>query len=44
VFVGAHYRGRTEVRSPRAYGDRASVRAITVTAALDLGRRLLEDS
>jgi nicotinamide-nucleotide amidase len=44
AFVGAHYRGRTEVRSPRAYGDRASVRAITVTAALDLGRRLLEDS
>lgn len=43
VYVGAHYRGRTEVRRPRAYGDRANVRAISVTWALDLGRRLLEE-
>lgn len=44
LFVGASYRGRTEVRSPRAFGDRAHVRALCVTAALDLGRRLLEES
>lgn len=43
VFVGASYRGRTEVRRPRAYGDRSNVRAVTVTWAIDLGRRLLLD-
>lgn len=43
VYVAAHYKGRTEVRRPRAYGDRANVRAISVTSALDLGRRLLEE-
>lgn len=41
VFVGACYRGRTEVRRPRAYGDRGNVRAVSVTWAIDLGRRLL---
>ena len=41
VFVGAHYRGRTEVRGPRAYGDRDNVRAVTTTWAIDLGRRVL---
>lgn len=41
VFVGASFRGRTEVRRPRAYGDRSNVRAVTVTWAIDLGRRLL---
>jgi nicotinamide-nucleotide amidase len=41
VFVGASYRGRTEVRRPRAYGDRGNVREVTVTWAIDLGRRLL---
>lgn len=41
VFVGAAYRGRTEVRRPRAYGDRGNVREVTVTWAIDLGRRLL---
>lgn len=41
VFVGAAFQGRTEVRRPRAYGDRSNVRAVTVTWALDLGRRLL---
>ena len=41
VFVGACLRGRTEVRRPRAYGDRGNVRAVTVTWAIDLGRRLL---
>ncbi|HEX2195345.1 MAG TPA: competence/damage-inducible protein A [Actinomycetota bacterium] len=41
VFVGASYRGRTEVRRPRAYGDRDNVRAIAATWAIDLGRRML---
>ncbi|HEX2294476.1 MAG TPA: competence/damage-inducible protein A [Actinomycetota bacterium] len=41
VFVGATFRGRTEVRRPRAYGDRGNVRAIAVTWAIDIGRRLL---
>jgi nicotinamide-nucleotide amidase len=41
VFVGAWLDGRTEVRRPRAYGDRANVRAASATWAIDLGRRLL---
>lgn len=41
VFVAAHYKGRTEVRRPRTYGDRDNIRGIAVTAALDLGRRVL---
>ena len=41
VFVGACYRGHTEVRRPRAYGDRGNVRDVTVTWAIDLGRRVL---
>ncbi len=44
IFVAAHFGGRTEVRRVRGYGDRDHVRAIAVTAAIDLGRRLLEDS
>jgi PncC family amidohydrolase len=44
VFVGACYGGRTEVRKPRAYGNRANVRAMAVTGAFDLARRLLEGS
>jgi nicotinamide-nucleotide amidase len=43
VFVGAHLEGRSsEARLVRGYGDRANVQAIAVTAALDLGRRLVE--
>ncbi|HVL64893.1 MAG TPA: nicotinamide-nucleotide amidohydrolase family protein, partial [Actinomycetota bacterium] len=42
VFVAASYGGSVEVRKPRAYGDRSNIRAMSVTAALDLGRRLLE--
>jgi nicotinamide-nucleotide amidase len=42
VYVGASYKGRTEVRKVRGYGDRESIRRIASTAALDLGRRLLE--
>ena len=41
IFVAATFGGRTEVRRVRGYGDRANVQAIAVTAALDLGRRLL---
>jgi nicotinamide mononucleotide (NMN) deamidase PncC len=41
IFVGASFGGRTEVRKVRGYGDRDHVRAIAVTSALDLGRRLL---
>ncbi len=44
IFVGAALGGRTEVRKVRGYGDRSNVRAIAVTAALDLGRRLLDQS
>jgi nicotinamide-nucleotide amidase len=43
VYVGAVLEGRTEVRRVRGYGDRFNVRAMAVTAALDLGRRLVED-
>jgi nicotinamide-nucleotide amidase len=43
VLVAAHLAGRTEVRRPRAYGDRGNVRAIAATWAVDLGRRLLLD-
>jgi nicotinamide-nucleotide amidase len=41
IFVGATFGGRTEARHVRGYGDRANVQAIAVTAALDLGRRLI---
>ena len=41
IFVGATFGGRTETRKVRGYGDREHVRAIAVTAALDLGRRLI---
>jgi nicotinamide-nucleotide amidase len=42
IFVGASYGGRTEVRHVSARGDRANVTAFAVTAALDLGRRVLD--
>lgn len=42
VFVGATFNGRTEVRKIRGYGDRDNIRALSVTAAADLGRRLLD--
>ena len=41
IFVSAHLNGSTEVRKVRGYGDRDHIRAFAVTAALDLGRRLL---
>lgn len=42
IFVGATFGGRTEVRQVRGYGDRENVRAIAATAALDLGRRMVQ--
>ena len=41
IYVGADIHGRTEARFVRGYGDRDNVRAFAVTAALDLGRRML---
>jgi nicotinamide-nucleotide amidase len=42
VFVAGHFRGRTEVRHVRAYGDRDHIRRIAMTSSCDLGRRLLQ--
>ncbi|MDQ3766799.1 MAG: competence/damage-inducible protein A [Actinomycetota bacterium] len=42
VFVGACWGGRTLARRAFAYGDRDNIRSLAVTAALDLGRRLIE--
>lgn len=44
IFVGATFGGRTEVRHVSGYGDRRHIRALAVTSAIDLGRRLLEES
>ncbi len=41
VFLGAWFDDRTEVRRIQAYGDRSHIRAQSVSAALDLGRRLI---
>jgi nicotinamide-nucleotide amidase len=41
VYVAASLRGRTEGAAIRGYGDRSNVRTQAVTAALDLGRRML---
>jgi nicotinamide-nucleotide amidase len=42
IYVGASWRGASEARHIRGYGDRGNMRGIAVTAALDLGRRFLE--
>lgn len=42
IFVGASFAGRSEVRKVRGYGDRGNVKALAATAAIDLGRRLLQ--
>jgi nicotinamide-nucleotide amidase len=44
IFVGATFGGETTARRVQGYGDRDNVRAIAVTAALDLGRRLVASS
>ena len=41
VYVGATFDGGTEVRRVRGYGDRANIRGIAISAALDLGRRVV---
>jgi nicotinamide-nucleotide amidase len=41
IFIGATLRGHTETRHVRGYGDRTHVQRMAVTAALDLGRRLV---
>jgi nicotinamide-nucleotide amidase len=42
IFVAASWRDHTEVRHVRGYGDRASMRGIAVTSALDLGRLMVQ--
>jgi nicotinamide-nucleotide amidase len=44
VHVAAAWRGRTETRSLRARGDRSFIRSLAVTAALDLGRRVITEA
>ena len=41
VYVAAAHDGRTETRTLRGYGDRENIRRLAVTAALDLGRRIV---
>ena len=42
IYVAAAFEGRTEVKPVTGYGDRGNVRALGVTAALDLARRVLD--
>jgi nicotinamide-nucleotide amidase len=42
IYVAATFGGRTEVRFVRGYGGRSHIREVAVTAALDLGRRLVQ--
>lgn len=41
IFVGAVFGGKTRTRKVRGYGDRGNIRAIAVTSAMDLARRLI---
>lgn len=41
VYVAAAFGGKTEVRKIQAYGDRENIRGASVSAAFDLGRRLI---
>jgi nicotinamide-nucleotide amidase len=41
IYVGASWRGVSEARLVRGYGDRDNVRGIAVTSALDFARRVL---
>jgi nicotinamide-nucleotide amidase len=43
IFVGAHRAGATEVRRIGARGDRTHIRSWAVTAAIDLGRRMIQE-
>jgi nicotinamide-nucleotide amidase len=42
IFAAATLDGRTVAQAIRGYGDRSNVRAMAVTTALDLGRRILD--
>lgn len=42
IYVGATFGGKTEARLVKGYGDRENIRRSAVTAALDLGRRLVQ--
>jgi nicotinamide-nucleotide amidase len=42
IYVGACFEGHTDVREVRGYGDRRNVQGIAVTAALNLGRLVLQ--
>ena len=44
IFVGACLGERLEVRKVQGYGDRDNIRALAVTAAIDLVRRVLQSS
>ncbi|HWC13383.1 MAG TPA: competence/damage-inducible protein A [Actinomycetota bacterium] len=44
IFVGATFGGRTEVKRAQGYGDRENIRRIAATAALDLGRRIVQQA
>jgi nicotinamide-nucleotide amidase len=41
VYVAATVAGKTEVRHVQGYGDRDNIRGLSVTAALELARRLV---
>ena len=41
VYVAASFGGKTEVRRIQAYGDRENIRGASVSAAFDLGRRVI---
>ncbi len=44
IFVGAYGAGRSEARFVQGYGNRANMRTIAVNSALDLARRLVQES
>lgn len=44
IYIGASWRGGSESRLVRGYGDRDNVRGIAVTSALDFARRVLARS
>jgi PncC family amidohydrolase len=44
IFVGAYGAGRSEARFAQGYGNRANMRTIAVNSALDLARRLVQES
>ncbi len=42
IFVAATFGGRTEVRKVKGYGSRGHIRSLAATAAMDLGRRMVQ--